>query len=211
MSVVYFIRMGSDGPIKIGTALDVRKRLAALDCGPYGLELLGTVPGDQPLEKRIHRALVAHRLRHEWFRPDPEILTFVSLVITDPSLLPGLIEEFQEQRSAHLAELADAGVLGAAAVSWAITQICRREGLNAVAEQACVVPDMIAKYRAGTAKMSVVTLGRLMWRWPDDFALFDLVLDLPHLSPEEVRANRATLENARDAIEAQLAKLVKAA
>jgi hypothetical protein len=38
-----------------------------------------------------------------------------------------------------------------------------------------------------------------------------VALEDGEVDPEEVRANRATLENARDAIEAQLAKLVKAA
>jgi hypothetical protein len=55
--------------------------------------------------------------------------------------------------------------------------------------------------------MSVSTFLRLQAEWPEDFALFHLMTGLPHLQPEEVRANRATLEAARDAIDAQLAKL----
>lgn len=103
-----------------------------------------------------------------------------------------------------------------------------------------VSDDQAAKYADGTATMNSVTFGRGKREWNGRFTgYFDRLCEQsrpgPHddragassilkaalalsvaledgvVDPEEVRQNRATLENARDAIEAQLAKLVKAA
>jgi hypothetical protein len=97
-----------------------------------------------------------------------------------------------------------------------------------------------AKYVDGTAKMSILTYARAKREWNGRFTgaldrlcadtrpgkindhaatnsilkaalALSVALEDGKVDPEEVRANRATLENARDAIEAQLAKLVKAA
>lgn len=103
-----------------------------------------------------------------------------------------------------------------------------------------VSEDQAAKYADGTATMSFVTFGRGKREWNGRFTgYFDrlcvdsrpgkhddrlghtkileaalalsVALQDGNISPEEVRANRSTLENARDAIEAQLSKLVRAA
>jgi hypothetical protein len=100
-----------------------------------------------------------------------------------------------------------------------------------------VSEDQAAKYADGTSTMSFVTFGRGKKEWNGRFTgYFDrlcedsrpgkvddrhghttilqaalalsVALEDGDISPEEVRANRHTLENARDAIEAQLAKLV---
>lgn len=103
-----------------------------------------------------------------------------------------------------------------------------------------VSEDQAAKYADGSATMNFVTFGRGKREWngrftgyfdrlcegsrpgrPDDrighTSILEAALALSvalqdgDISSEEVRANRHTLENARDAIEAQLAKLVVAA
>lgn len=103
-----------------------------------------------------------------------------------------------------------------------------------------VSDDQAAKYADGTSTMSFVTFGRGKREWNGRFTgYFDrlcvdsrpgkvddrhghttilqaalalsVALEDGDISPEEVRANRQTLENARDAIEAQLRKLVRAA
>lgn len=103
-----------------------------------------------------------------------------------------------------------------------------------------VSEDQAAKYADGSATMSFVTFGRGKREWNGRFTgYFDrlcedsrpgkmgdrqshttilqaalalsVALEDGDISPEEVRANRATLENAKNAIEAQLAKLVRAA
>ena len=99
-----------------------------------------------------------------------------------------------------------------------------------------VSDDQAAKYANGMASMSIVTFGRGKREWngrftgyfdrlcvdsrpgqfTDQHSLTHLLAAASHLShaledgeitPSEVRANRTALENARDAINAQLAKL----
>ncbi len=101
--------------------------------------------------------------------------------------------------------------------------------------------DQAAKYRTSLAEMGVVAFAAGKREWNGRFtgaldrlcvesrpgklddrgcentvlkavmALSDALADDNAISREEVRKNRATLENARDAIDAQLAKLVIAA
>lgn len=68
MSLVYFMQAGQDGPIKIGVALDIRKRFAGLVSGcPDPLIVLGHISGDRKLEQRLHRVLRDSRRHQEWF------------------------------------------------------------------------------------------------------------------------------------------------
>lgn len=100
--------------------------------------------------------------------------------------------------------------------------------------------DQAAKYCAGSATMDVLTYARAKREWNGRFTgglhrlcansrpradhdraceskvlkaalALSIALEDGEVSPEEVRANRSTLESARDAIEAQLAKLVREA
>lgn len=100
--------------------------------------------------------------------------------------------------------------------------------------------DQAAKYCDGTAEMGVVAFASAKREWNGRFTgaldrlchdsrpgehddraatnsilkaalALSVALEDGNVDHEEVRANRATLENARDAIDAQLAKLVKAA
>ena len=96
--------------------------------------------------------------------------------------------------------------------------------------------DMAAKYRTGLATMDAITFARGKREWNGRFTgyldqlcegtrpggvndrkghtslieaalAFAVALEDGEFTPEEVLANRSTLENARDAITAQLAKL----
>jgi hypothetical protein len=100
--------------------------------------------------------------------------------------------------------------------------------------------DQAAKYRTGLAEMGIVAFAAAKREWNGRFTgaldrlcvdsrpasvddrkghtslleaalAFSVALQDGDFSPEEVRKNRATLESARDAIEAQLAKLRPAA
>jgi hypothetical protein len=74
-AIVYFVQRGTDGPVKIGSAEDVGKRVRTLQTGsPERLRLLATVPGGSSLEGLIHERLGAHRIRGEWFRPHAAVL-----------------------------------------------------------------------------------------------------------------------------------------
>lgn len=67
---VYFIRSGETGPIKIGWAVDPRRRLRTLACGsPCELILLGALLCEQAEaeEYSLHARLRAYRVRGEWF------------------------------------------------------------------------------------------------------------------------------------------------
>ena len=102
-------------------------------------------------------------------------------------------------------------------------------------------PDQAAKYADGTAEMGVVAFAAAKREWNGRFtgkldrlcvetrpcadadrarqskvlkaalALSVALEDDGEISPDEVRANRATLEAARDAIDAVLRKIVRAA
>lgn len=75
-SQIYLIRAGVSGPVKIGRAVDVRTRLAALQTAHYEeLHLLRIVRADA--EVAFHRRFSDLRIRGEWFQFDPEMLTFL--------------------------------------------------------------------------------------------------------------------------------------
>lgn len=67
---LYVIREGGDGPIKIGTAVKPRERLATLQLGNHRrLHLVLVIPGTQKLERFIHHELAREQVIGEWFRP----------------------------------------------------------------------------------------------------------------------------------------------
>lgn len=76
---VYFIQSGGPaGFIKIGTALNVEKRIALLQCGsPETLRLLKKLPGGHALERQLHKHFVHLHHRGEWFLPGNELMEFI--------------------------------------------------------------------------------------------------------------------------------------
>ena len=89
-SVVYFVRYGHDGPIKIGYSATPRVRLAEI-CSiqmPEPLIPMGAMPGSQADEVSLHRKFAALRLRGEWFRPAPELLEYIAQVTALPTPKP---------------------------------------------------------------------------------------------------------------------------
>jgi hypothetical protein len=75
---VYFIQAGSDGPIKIGWASVVGKRLTALQTSHWEeLTLLATIPcSDKSEEGRIHSMFAQERMRGEWFRASERLVAY---------------------------------------------------------------------------------------------------------------------------------------
>lgn len=81
--MIYFIRKGVDGPIKIGfTSTFAEKRMSQLQVGHHEpLYLLGTISGSISDEKSLHRELADYHIHGEWFEPKPELLATISDVI----------------------------------------------------------------------------------------------------------------------------------
>lgn len=76
---LYFIQMHHVGPIKIGIACNVERRLAELQVGsPYELKLLHAQRiKDTKTEKEIHRHLRKYHMRGEWFSAHPYVLELI--------------------------------------------------------------------------------------------------------------------------------------
>lgn len=67
--MIYFIEAKDLGLVKIGFAINVARRLSALQIGtPVNLALIDAVGGDWADEQRLHRALSHQWCRGEWFR-----------------------------------------------------------------------------------------------------------------------------------------------
>ena len=78
--MIYFIRAGSRGPIKIGFASDVAARMASLQtASPVPLVLIGAIPGGLKLEKQIHAEVAEARLTGEWFKPTVDVRRWAQL------------------------------------------------------------------------------------------------------------------------------------
>jgi hypothetical protein len=76
---VYFIQGEGGGPIKIGKAARIDRRIAGLHTvSPVKLVLLGHIPGGYPVEGKMHKRFAEHRLHGEWFHPAPELLEFIA-------------------------------------------------------------------------------------------------------------------------------------
>ncbi len=83
-SRVYFIQEDSErGLIKIGWTQHLEDRVLALAGeSPYPLRFLRAVPGGRSLEGELHLRFKPHQYAKEWFRPHPDILTY--LLALDP-------------------------------------------------------------------------------------------------------------------------------
>jgi hypothetical protein len=76
--MIYFIRAGYSGPVKIGRADDPRSRLEYLQTGHYEtLEIVRSLTGDFREERWLHQEFANLRIRGEWFHFSPDMLTVV--------------------------------------------------------------------------------------------------------------------------------------
>lgn len=83
-SIVYFIRQGIFGPVKIGITVDLQHRLKSLQTGsPTPLFVLGTIPGGLNEEKILHSRFKAYRVSGEWFVPDDAMLLALETIISN--------------------------------------------------------------------------------------------------------------------------------
>lgn len=74
----YFVRRGNDGPIKIGRAKSIAKRVSQLlVSSPDPLVLLAVVP-QEDAESIMHDRFATDRLRGEWFAASNALLAFIA-------------------------------------------------------------------------------------------------------------------------------------
>jgi hypothetical protein len=76
---VYFVQSGSkDGPIKIGVATNVQARLSGLQTSSHAkLTLIGTVPGGEDVERKMHARFRKYHINGEWFAFEGKLALFV--------------------------------------------------------------------------------------------------------------------------------------
>ena len=83
VSLVYFVRCGLQGPIKIGLAKDgnIARRLCSLQSGNHEpLHVIAYTPGDRTTERDLHRRFRPSRVINEWFEPTEELVALCDRV-----------------------------------------------------------------------------------------------------------------------------------
>lgn len=81
---VYFVMSPDKQAVKIGTAVNVRKRLAELQCGNY-LDLLyiGAIFGGPAVERQLHQEFASARLSGEWFKPTKKVMRKINRLVRE--------------------------------------------------------------------------------------------------------------------------------
>lgn len=78
MTVYMIQKSGDETQVKIGTTRNMSARLLQLT-GVFGaIDLIGTMPGDEPVEKMLHRLFDADRVEGEWFKRSEAVDNFVA-------------------------------------------------------------------------------------------------------------------------------------
>jgi hypothetical protein len=88
--IVYFVRAGADGPIKIGfTSRDVAERISGLQTGcPWPIKLIGTISGSRADEGRLHEIFAAYRGDGEWFSAAQPLLDAIEALVAGTFIWP---------------------------------------------------------------------------------------------------------------------------
>lgn len=77
--VVYFIRAGESGPVKIGCSRNPEARRKQLQSAHAArLVVLAIEPGGEEREQQLHREWAECRLEGEWFAPTHELLAYIT-------------------------------------------------------------------------------------------------------------------------------------
>jgi hypothetical protein len=70
---VYFAQRRKGGLIKIGYSRNVKPRMQTIRA-----KAIGAVPGAREVEKKLHKQFAHLRVRGEWFRPDEDLMEYIS-------------------------------------------------------------------------------------------------------------------------------------
>lgn len=82
--MIYFVQAGTDGPVKIGYSAATVLRLINLQASHHEeLVVLRELPGNKNTERWLHQHFKTSKIRGEWFRYEPAMLT-----VTPPRKAP---------------------------------------------------------------------------------------------------------------------------
>lgn len=97
---IYFVQR-ADGAIKIGSSIQVKKRIASLETACGQLKLLHECNGTYAVESAFHREFKEDQIHGEWFKPE-RILKFIdeSCKVRERAEAEALVE-FAAARKIH--------------------------------------------------------------------------------------------------------------
>jgi hypothetical protein len=128
--MIYFIRHGADGPVKIGTADNVPARLHTLQAGsPVKLVIVRTTPGGALQEAELHRHYQHLAIHREWFDWCDTMLTIEPSKIAFALAAPKAAERTDKRDPALHAV------------------ICKAGGVMRLAEALGVTPPAVTNWR----------------------------------------------------------------
>jgi hypothetical protein len=88
VSYVYFIRDDTSRNVKVGTARNPRRRLAALQTGSASpLSFIGAVVGGRAREKELHEQFRQYHRRGEWFDGSAPMMAMIWQLLGEPGAL----------------------------------------------------------------------------------------------------------------------------
>lgn len=77
--MIYFIQAVDGGPVKIGFAVEPKRRIAEIQrMSPSLLRVLALIDGDRKYEGELHRYFAKLRQYGEWFKAEQELLDFIA-------------------------------------------------------------------------------------------------------------------------------------
>jgi hypothetical protein len=80
---IYFLQSeGPGNPVKIGVSTNsIRRRVNSLKTAhPWPVKLVGWIPGDKDVERKLHSQFGKNRLHGEWFELTEELRTFIQSI-----------------------------------------------------------------------------------------------------------------------------------
>lgn len=106
---IYFLQWGKGGPIKIGRARDIYRRIRELQIACFAeLKLLHYFDGSPDIELSLHELLDEHRIRGEWFKRKPALALLAQIKELDgaevydltANMLLDATREYEERQAA---------------------------------------------------------------------------------------------------------------
>jgi hypothetical protein len=206
--MIYFLQSGIDGPIKIGTTAGKSRVKELQTYCPYPARLIATIDGGRSIERRIHLALRGDRSNGEWFKPTNQVvrLAFAAQQSSEDAI--ACLTELEQERLAETEALVSFEQLVRLLLAASLEKLVQEHSVGAVAKAICLSDDALLKLRKGVGSTSASRLYSLKQIYPDALRAMDaLLFDAPLSTTVRNLETVTTVESARDAIDALLARL----